>query len=101
MTTDERLARMLAAPAEVIACVDRVLAAPVNVIANVHMTLDGDNPLERSVTAKEAADRLHVSRPTVYRMVKSKELETVMVHGVPRIWLPSVLRIRPKNTMSL
>ena len=84
MTVNERYKRIADAPREVLERVDLVLngrdVAPVD-----------DELKNRTITAMEAAKRLGVSRPTVYRMVKDKELLTVEIRGIPRIWLPSIL----------
>lgn len=45
----------------------------------------------RLVTSTEAAKRLNVSRPTVYRMVKRGRIETVTLDGVRRIRLQSLI----------
>ena len=92
MTTNERLKMVMDAPREILERVDLVLCgrdvAPVD-----------DELKNRTITAMEAAKRLGVSRPTVYRMVKDKELLTVTIRGIPRIWLPSVLAKVPSSTV--
>ena len=45
----------------------------------------------RLVTYTEAAKRLNLSRPTVYRLVKLGRLEVVPLDGVNRIRLKSVV----------
>lgn len=45
----------------------------------------------RLVTFTEAAKRLNVSRPTVYRMVKLGRVATVTLDGVRRIRLQSLI----------
>ena len=45
----------------------------------------------RLVTYTEAAKRLNVSRPTVYRLARAGRLEVVPLDGVNRIRLKSVI----------
>lgn len=45
----------------------------------------------RTITLKDAALRLGVSRPTVYRLVRSGDLETVLIGGLERIRLRSLV----------
>lgn len=47
----------------------------------------------RLVTYTEAAKRLNLSRPTVYRLAKAGRLEVVPLDGVNRIRLKSVIAI--------
>mgnify|MGYP002627371272 CR=1 FL=1 len=76
MEVAQRIQRMLTAPAATLEQVDAILEGRV--------ALGGDDSL-RTVTLKEAANRLGVSRPTVYRVVKNGDLETVLIGGLERI----------------
>ena len=60
------------------------------------MTTDGRKPGKvdddlRLVTYTEAAKRLNLSRPTVYRLAKAGRLDVVPLDGVNRIRLKSVI----------
>lgn len=71
-----RMQKILAASAATLEQVDAILEG--------RATLGGDDGL-KTVTLKEAANRLGVSRPTVYRVVKNGDLETVLIGGLERI----------------
>ena len=67
------------------------------VLARVDAILDGSDttptPVEvdcRTVTFTEAAKRMGVSRPTIYRLARAGRLEIVPLNGVNRIKLQSV-----------
>ena len=75
----------------------KLLAASPKVLAHIDAILDGSDttpaPVEidcRTVTYTEAAKRLGVSRPTVYRLAKTGRLAVVPLNGVNRIRLKSV-----------
>lgn len=82
MTTEQRFRVLMDAPQDILAKVDLLIAGRSDI---------EDENRNRTITAKDAAKRLGVSRPTVYRMVRDNELRTVTIRGVNRIWLPSVL----------
>lgn len=76
----------------------KLLAANPATLAKIDAVLDGtDGKATRAdddcrlVTYIEAAKRLNLSRPTVYRLVKLGRLETVPLDGVNRIRLKSVI----------
>ena len=84
MSERERMMKLLAANPSTLAKVDAVL----NGMDGRTAKADDDC---RLVTYTEAAKRLNISRPTVYRLVKLGRLEIVPLDGVNRIRLKSVL----------
>ena len=83
MSERERMMKLLAANPQTLAKVDAVLNGT-----------DGGTKAEadcRLITFTEAAKRLNVSRPTVYRLAKAGRLEIVPLDGVNRIRLKSVV----------
>ena len=84
MNTNERLLKLATANPSMLAKVDAVLNGTDGITAKA----DDDC---RLVTYTEAAKRLHVSRPTVYRLAKAGRLEIVPLDGVNRIRLKSVM----------
>lgn len=83
MSTNERLLKLATADATTLARVDAVLNHT-DGNTNKH---DSDT---RTVTYTEAAKRLGVSRPTVYRLVRAGRLRTVKLCGVNRVVLASL-----------
>ena len=84
MRDNERLMRLLSANPQTLAAIDAVLNG----------TTDKPNREDadvRLVTYTEAAKRLNLSRPTVYRLVKLGRLEVVPLDGVNRVRLQSVI----------
>lgn len=83
LNATERMQRILAANAKTLARVDAVLCgedtAPVPV--------EKEN---RLITFMDAGRRTGLSRPTIYRLVKSGRLDVVPLNGVNRITLASV-----------
>ncbi len=76
----------------------KLLAANPQTLAKVDAVLDGTDGKPdkadadcRLVTFTEAAKRLNLSRPTVYRLAKAGRLEVVPLDGVNRIRLKSVI----------
>ena len=76
----------------------KLLAANPATLAKIDAVLDGtDGEATRAdddcrlVTYTEAARRMNVSRPTVYRLAKAGRLEVVPLDGVSRIRLKSVI----------
>ena len=84
MSVNERLQKLLAANPQTLAKVDAVL----NGTDGKPGRADDDC---RLVTYTEAARRLNLSRPTVYRLAKAGRLEIVPLDGVNRIRLKSVI----------
>ena len=81
MSERERMMKLLAAnPAKVDAVLNGTDGKPGKV----------DDDL-RLVTYTEAAKRLNLSRPTVYRLAKAGRLDVVPLDGVNRIRLKSVI----------
>lgn len=83
MTINERIVKIATASPAMLAKVDAIL----NGTAKVNRA-DED---VRLITYSEAAKRLNLSRPTVYRLVKAGRLEVVPLDGVNRIRLKSVI----------
>jgi excisionase family DNA binding protein len=76
----------------------KLLAANPQTLARVDAVLDGTDGGAtkadadcRLVTFTEAAKRLNLSRPTIYRLTKAGRLEVVPLDGVNRIRLKSVI----------
>lgn len=84
MSERERMMKLLAANPQTLAKVDAVLDGT----DGKAVRLDDDL---RLVTYTEAAKRLNLSRPTVYRLAKLGRLELVTLNGVNRIRLKSVV----------
>lgn len=84
MSERERMMKLLAANPQTLAKVDAVL----NGTDGKQGKVDDDC---RLVTYTEAAKRLNLSRPTVYRLARAGRLEVVPLDGVNRIRLKSVI----------
>lgn len=84
MSERERMMKLLAANPQTLAKVDAVL----NGTDGKSVKADDDC---RLVTYTEAARRLNLSRPTIYRLAKAGRLEIVPLDGVNRIRLKSVV----------
>ena len=84
MSERERMMKLLAANPETLAKIDAVLDG-----TDGKATRADDDC--RLVTYTEAAKRLNLSRPTVYRLAKAGRLEVVPIGGVNRIRLKSVV----------
>ena len=84
MSERERMMKLLAANPATLARVDAVLNGTDSKPGKV------DDDL-RLVTYTEAAKRLNLSRPTVYRLAKAGRLDVVPLDGVNRIRLKSVI----------
>ena len=85
MSERERMMKLLAANPQTLARIDAVLNGT-----------DGGKPGKadddcRLVTYTEAARRLNLSRPTVYRLARAGRLDVVPLDGVNRIRLKSVI----------
>ena len=83
LNTNERLLKIATANPAMLARVDAILCG------------DATTPKPeadiRLVTYTEAAKRMGVSRPTIYRLAKAGRLEIVPLNGVNRIRLQSVV----------
>ena len=84
MTTNERFRRMTDATPAMLARIDSVLEGT-----------DGGTIAKRDedtrlITYTEAAMRLNLSRPTIYRLTKLGRLDVVPLDGVNRVRLQSV-----------
>ena len=84
MSNEQRLMRLMTANPATLAKVDAVLIGTDGQAARA----DEDC---RLVTYTEAARRLNLSRPTVYRLARLGRLEIVPLTGVNRIRLKSVV----------
>ena len=82
MTVSERMQKLLTANPTMLAKIDKVL--------------DGEDattkpePDTRTITFTQAAKRLGISRPTVYRLTRIGRLRTVKLCGVNRVVLSSL-----------
>lgn len=76
MDTNERLIKIAQASPSTLEQIDNVLEG--------RPASSGDIDL-RTLNFKEAAKRLGISRPTVYRLVKDHLIETVLIGGLERI----------------
>lgn len=83
MSTNERLLKLATADAATLAKVDAVLD---------HRDTNERMPETdtRTITFTQAAKRLGVSRPTVYRLTRIGRLRTVKLCGVNRVVLSSL-----------
>lgn len=84
MSNEQRMMRLLTANPQTLAKVDAVL----NGTDGKPGKTDDDC---RLITYTEAARRLNLSRPTIYRLAKARRLEVVPLDGVNRIRLASVI----------
>lgn len=84
MNANERLLKLATANPSVLAKVDAVLNGTDG------RTAKADDDC-RLITYTEAAKRLNVSRPTVYRLAKVGRLDVVPLDGVNRIRLQSIV----------
>lgn len=84
MTVNERLLKIATASPAMLARIDAVLSGT---------DVGGKKPEEdtRLVTYTEAARRLCLSRPTIYRLVQMGRLDIVPLDGVNRIRWQSIL----------
>ena len=87
MSERERMMKLLAANSATLARVDAVLNGTDGKDRKAERK--GDSDL-RLITYTEAAKRLCLSRPTVYRLVRLGRLASVKLNGVSRIRLSSV-----------
>lgn len=86
MTDKDRMLRVLNASPEMLRKIDDIL------MDRGRKCRSSDEDI-RTLTFTEAAKRLRVSRPTIYRLVKSGRLETVALEGSRRIRLQSLLDV--------
>ena len=74
----------------------KLLTASPTMLAKIDKVLDGEDtspkpePDTRTITFTQAAKRLGVSRPTVYRLTRAGRLRTVKLCGVNRVVLSSL-----------
>jgi len=80
--TSERLQKILAANAKQLAAIDGILRGETTEKHEVNL---------ETCTYSEAARRLRLSRPTVYRLVRDGRLRTVALCGVRRVTFSSML----------
>ena len=91
MTPNERLLKLATANHAMLASVDAVL----NGTDDRMVRAEADC---RLITYTEAAKRLNVSRPTVYRLVRAGRLEIVPLAGANRITMKSVIDLATGTT---
>jgi len=82
VTTNERLAKLLAANPAELAKIDAILTG-----RDIAPKKEIDF---RLVTISEAAKMLGISRPTAYRLIERGRLDTVVLGGVSRIPIRSI-----------
>ncbi|MBR6588431.1 MAG: helix-turn-helix domain-containing protein [Kiritimatiellae bacterium] len=83
MSEKDRMMKLLAASPKTLARIDAILDG--SDTTPTHVDVDC-----RTVTYTEAARRMGVSRPTIYRLVKAGVLEIVPLNGVSRIRVQSI-----------
>jgi len=83
MDATKRMQMILTATPAVLAKIDAVLAGDDTHVQKV-------DPDCRTCTLTEAARRMGVSRPTVYRLIERKAIRTVELNGVSRVTLQSL-----------
>ena len=83
MSATERMQKLLTASPTMLAKIDKVLDGAA--------TSPKPEPDTRTITFTQAAKRLGVSRPTVYRLTRAGRLRTVKLCGVNRVVLSSVV----------
>ena len=86
MTDKERILRVLNASPEMLRRIDDIL------MDRDKKRRSSDEDV-RTVTYTEAAARLNVSRPTVYRMVKLGRIDIVKISGVNRVRFQSLIDV--------
>jgi len=83
LSANERMLKIATANYATLAKVDAVLLGDDTHVPKV-------DPDVRTCTLTEAARRLGLSRPTIYRLIKRKALHTVQLDGVSRVVLQSI-----------
>jgi len=84
LNANDRLIKLATASQSVLARIDAILCG--------EDTTSGKQDTDcRTITFSEAARRMGLSRPTVYRLAKAGRLHTVPLNGVSRILLSSVV----------
>ena len=83
MRTEERLAKLLKASPTTLKKIDAILDGQTHADA-AEIDL-------RTITIQEAATRLGVSRPTVYRLIRSRAIKTVHIGSRERVPLSSLI----------
>lgn len=83
MTTNERMMRICGASPALLAKIDAVLEGDETVVPK-------SDPDLRTCTITEAARRFRVSRPTLYRMIKSGRVRVMRLNGVSRVLIQSL-----------
>lgn len=83
MTTNERMMKICAADPALLARVDAVLNG-------TNTRAPKEDPDVRTCTLTEAARRIGVSRPTVYRLIRKGVIRTIPLCGVSRVVLQSL-----------
>ena len=84
MTANDRLIKIATATPQTLARIDKILDG-------TDGKPDKADVDARLITYTEAGRRLNLSRPTIYKLVRSGRLEAVPLDGVNRIRLQSVI----------
>ena len=78
----------------------RICGASPALLTKIDAVLDGDDsvapkpePPLATCTITSAARRLKISRPTLYRMIKSGRVRTVPLNGVSRVLIESLVQL--------
>lgn len=82
-TTEVRMQKLLAANQKTLARIDQILSGEDSTTAKPEADVS-------TCTLTEAARRLRVSRPTVYRLSKTGRIRTVALNGVSRVLISSL-----------
>ena len=84
MTSNERILKICAASPALLAKIDAVLAGDETLVPKV-------DPDIRTCTITEAARRFNISRPTLYRMIRSGRVRTMKLNGISRVLVQSLV----------
>jgi len=84
MNSNERILKICAATPALLAKIDAVLSGDETHVPKV-------DPDLRTCTITEAARRYHVSRPTMYRLIRSGRVRTLKLSGVSRVLIQSLV----------
>ena len=83
MTANERILKIATSSPAMLAKIDALLAGD-----ETHVPKK--DPDVRTCTLTEAARRIGVSRPTIYRLINRGSIATIDLMGVPRVVLQSL-----------
>ena len=83
LTINDRFNKLATAPAATLVKVDAILQGH-------DFQPSATDPDVRTCTLSEAARRLSVSRPTIYRLIKAGHIRTISVNSTPRVVMRSL-----------